>query len=461
MRTIRISLISLTSILILSLIGLLVSNFAEWQKIINVCYFIALLTSVIILILFIVDLKRKRADCPFTLKQDCPYNKISQCPYDTRYCHAFQTNKKTKIRRYIFVGLLIAAIGLYLLSLIIFRNQSIFWRTIETISLSVISAGIVAILIDLPGKMKEYQSYFVDLLSSNEYLKHLDEDGLSNLRQRVTWLQHAQDYPNMPRELLQLDESICRMMRAPYFRRFSQIMILRKQDELIRKRCSVEYTVQNPGANGDTAYVDIGLSNSVIFSSKSLTNDNLLKKEVNDVLKINKFVAYIDGSTIPLNLMPHIRILVYKGKSDNSNYNGEIHLAPLKEYSNKLSPLSAKELSKNKKEASIITEIADSNAIDLFIEFQKELIIKFEYEIVVPSEDKCFSKRLRYPAQEFLLDYSLLEGFDGTTLSGDLIGTLIDSKDISLFQSDDKKRLIFNTKGWLLPKNGVFIVHSN
>ena len=460
MKTKRIVLISLNTILILSLIGLLIGNMVTWPKIVEVCYWIALLTSITILFISLIDLKQKRADCPFTLKQDCPYNKLSQCPYDTRYCHAFQTNKKTKIRRYIFVVLLFVAIILYVLSLIFFHDKNTLWKTIETISLSVISAGIVAILIDLPGKMKEYQSYFVDLLSSNEYLKHLDEEGLSNLRQRVTWLQHAQDYPNMPRELLQLDESICKMMRAPYFKRFSQIMMLTKKDDFIHKRCSVEYTVQNPGANGDTASVDIGLSNSVIFSQKALTIDEILKKEANNILRIHKFVAYIDGSTTAYDLKPHTRILIYKGKSDNSNYNGEIHIAPLKSYSNKLSPLSAKDLAKSKK-YSPITEIADSNEIDLFIKFQKELIIKFEYEIIVPSKDKCFSKRLRYPVQEFLLDYSLLDGFDGITISGDLIGTLIDSKDISLFQSEDKKRLIFNTKSWLLPKNGVFIVHSN
>lgn len=460
MRTKRISLISLIIILILSLIGLLIGNMATWTKLSKVCYCIAFLTSVTILILFIIDLKQKKADCPFTLKRDCPYNKLSQCPYDTKYCHAFQTNKKTKIRRYIFVALLFVATILYVLSLTIFCNGNTLWTTIENISLSVISAGIVATLIDLPGKIKEYQSYFVDLLSSNEYLKHLDEEGLSNLRQRVTWLQHAQDYPNMPRELLQLDESICKMMRAPYFKRFSQIMMLTKKDNFIHKRCSVEYTVQNPGANGDTASVDIGLSNSVIFSQEALTIDEILKKEANNILRIHKFVAYIDGSTTAYDLKPHTRILIYKGKSDNSNYNGEIHIAPLKNYSNKLSPLSAKDLAKNKK-CSPTTEIANSNAIDFFIQFQKELVIKFEYEIVVPSEDKCFSKRLRYPVQEFLLDYSLLDGFDNTTLSGDLIGTLIDSKDISLFQSEDKKRLIFNTKSWMLPKNGVFIVHSN
>ena len=404
-------------------------------------------------------LRKKKAECPFTLKQDCPYDKLSKCPYDISHCHSFHTNKKTKIRRYIFVLIFILSTILFFLSISIFKDNKC-WDIIETLSLSVISAGIVAILIDLPGKMKEYQSYFVELLSSNEYLKHLDEEGLSNLRQRVTWIQHAQDYPNMPRELLQLDEKICKMMREPYFKRFSQIMLLNKTENNIRKRCTVEYTVKNPGADGVTAAVDIGLSSSVIFSTDALKSKAKLINEASDILKINKFIAYIDG-TVPYDLTNHIRILVYEGKSDNSSYNGEIHIAPLKTYSNKLSPLTSTELLKNKKKKKIEIEVADTNAIDFYIEFKKELVIKLEYEILVPAEDKCFSKRLRYPVKYFHLDYSLQDGFENTTLSGELIGTLIDRKDISFFQSEDKKRLTFETRSWLLPKNGVFIVHSN
>lgn len=415
--------------------------------------------SFFLLLLFIIDFKQKRVDCPYSIKQDCPYNKISKCPYDTTHCHAFHNNKKTTIRKYVFIALFVGALVLYFLALEKAEDKAI-WKTIETISLSIISASVVAFLIDLPGKMKEYQSYFVDLLSSSEYLKHLDEDGLSNLRQRVTWLQHAQDYPNMPRELLRLDERICQMMRAPYFKRFSQIMLLSKKDKEITKTCVVEYTVNNPGSDGTSASVDIGLSTSVMFKSNALDKDEDLKKEAERIIKIKKFIAHIDGAS-SYDLTSHIRILVYKGKSDNSNYNGEIHIAPLKEYSNKLSPLNAQKLSSGKKQKSIPIDIAESNAIDLFIEFKKELIIKLEYEIIVPAEDKCFSKRLRYPVKYFHLDYTLQEGFDDTTLSGDLIGTLIDSKDISLFQSKDKKRLTFDTRSWMLPKNGVFIVHSN
>ena len=82
-----------------------------------------------------------------------------------------------------------------------------------------------------------------------------------------------------------------------------------------------------------------------------------------------------------------------------------------------------------------------------------------QYEIKVPVDDICYTKRLRYPVKYFHLDYILNEQIKNFRLTGQLLGTLIDQNDIYIEISDDKKHVCMRTHNWLLPKNGAFIVH--
>lgn len=464
LRTRRVILLVLAFCLVVTTIISLISHYGNKPLTCPLYEYIGLGLSVLLLIFLSYDIDFricfKRTDtkkeCPFMSKNDCPYSTVLDCPYNTSHCKSFPERNKRNIRTYMLWILLVASLTLYIVSVIVIK-QGPFYDIATPICLSIISAIAVAFLIDLPGKMREYQGYFVDLLSSNDYLKQLDDEALSKLRKQITWVQHAKDYPNMPRELIELDERLCNMLREPYFEEFTQIITLTKVNDKIIKHCSVEYTIKNPGRDGRKVSVDIGLSNAVIFSD--INNEELLKSEAAKTLKINKFVAYFDNNENAYNLEPHSRILVYTDVPDNTDYNGEIHIAPLNEYSNKSNPLSIKNLSSTPSEQSVV-EVAKTNKIDFCIEFEQKVVIKFEYEIMVPEKDKCFSKRLRYPVKYFKLDYILGEGFDNVKLSGQLIGTLIDQQNISFYQSKDKKQLSFWTHSWLLPQNGVFIVHS-
>ena len=73
-------------------------------------------------------------------------------------------------------------------------------------------------------------------------------------------------------------------------------------------------------------------------------------EEAKRTIKIKTFIAYIDDKRTAYDLKSQIQILVLKGKNDNSDYNGEIHIAPLSEQSNKSDPLSIKNLTENSRE---------------------------------------------------------------------------------------------------------------
>lgn len=434
------------------------------------CEYIGLVLSILLLIVltysidFTICFKGANAsnkkECPFVSKEDCPYFDKSQCPYETSHCRAHNKTEKRVKRTLAFWGFLIICSLVYLASVFMIKNP-VFSKIADPICLSIISAIAVAFCIDVPGRLEEHQEHFVELLSSSEYLKYLSDDKLTKLRKQITWVQHAKGYPNMPRELIELDEKLCNMLKEPYFEEFTQIVDLTKDGKNVIKHCSVEYTIQNPSMGHNAAAVDVGLSISVVLPPECIKDKELLA-EARKTLSIRKFVAYDENNNM-YNLMPHIRALIYTGITDNTEYNAEIHLAPLKEYSNKNKPLSIKNLIQddNLACATIQFDSSPTDEIDFCIEFEKNMMIKLEYDVVVPENDKCFSKRLRYPVKYFKLDYTLGKGFENTQLSGQLIGTLIDQKNISFYQSKDKKHLSFWTHSWLLPKNGVFIVHSN
>lgn len=471
LKTRRNILLILSACLMLTAISSIIVHNIDGNYTSSACEYIGLFLSILLIFFltynidFIICLrsnaKSDKKECPFLSKEDCPYFDKLQCPYDTSHCRAH--NKKGKrLKRTLAFGIcLVFCFLLYLASVVFIEDESIS-KIIEPICLSVISAFAVAIFIDVPGRLKEHQEHFVELLSSNEYLKYLNDGELTKLRKQITWVQHAKDYPNMPRELIELDEKLCNMLKEPYFEEFTQIVDLTKEEDKITKHCSVEYTIQNPSKDKKAASVDVGLSISVMLPPECIDNEDKLSEEARKVLHISKFVAYDDKNNT-YNLMPYIRALIYTGVTDNTEYNAEIHLAPLHEYSNKSNPLSIKNLTQLDDTTNVKPTFEKStiDQIDFCVEFEESMVIKFEYDVVVPEKDKCFSKRLRYPVKYFKLDYTLGQGFEDTKLSGQLIGTLIDQKNISFYQSADKKHLSFWTHSWLLPKNGVFVVHSN
>lgn len=487
-KALRISLYVCTSLLLLFAILLIINMYHELQWFLPWGYWLIAAVNLITLVVFVFysDRISKKANpvprverisraCTCTTKEECTYSSRENCPYEKTNCVAFSSHKrKLNYRRLLlFMILVISAIVFFCL----IKKDTPVAEIIRTLCVSLFAAILIAFLIDMPGKMKEYQEYFVNLLSSNDYLNHLDDDALSKLRNRIIWVLHAKDYPNMPKSIIKLDEQLCIMLRRPFFKTFNQSVKLLKTTKNngafyeITKQCNVVYKVINPGRWNNPVSVDIGLSNAVLIESSILNDDEQLKQEAQRILQIKTFKAYIDDDPTPYDLLPYIRIVVMR-KEDSSGYNAQIHLATTMSgetqvnYSNKDNPLSTSNMEhrSSKSEPNGATSIpadivGSTHNIDLFLEFKKQVIIEFDYDIIVQESDHCFTKMLRYPVKYFNLNYSLGEGFNDSLLTGMLIGTLIDPPDLTTNLSKDKKTIRFVTHSWLLPKNGVFIAH--
>lgn len=445
---------------------------------------IALTSTLLVFVILIFDVNFRlllktnkdnphKEKCRYKTSRDCPYVDIKTCPYETNGCKKRQ-HKHRSPRPFILMALFIISLGLCALSMITSNskiivinndNIKIAIEIFAPLASSMLAAILAAYLIDMPGRMNEYQNYFVELLSSNEYLKQLSDDDLSNLREHITTLQHEKDFPNMPKGLVKLDEQIFQMLRKPYFKDYTQIVSLEKaadKPDTIIKKGTIEYTAHNPGRKDSPVTMNIGMSNDVMFPDDAIANGEKMEELAKGIFKINKFVISFDNDNDYIDLKPYISVVTDKVQENELAYNGSIHLAPLKEngYSNYDKPFTKASFKERKQSKEVEYRHNDKNEqADLFVKFRDKIKIRLEYQTEIPVDDICFTKRLRYPVKHFLLDYSLGQNMSEYSLTGQILGTLIDQPDITRNLSADKHKITLKTQNWLLPKNGVYVVH--
>lgn len=476
MRRRRWNIVLLIAIALSIVISLFVDS--EWN-ICLICRFVSLaLLAVFAFVNFgwdklkwyVISQIKKKQSCPCNTKEDCPYGELDECIYDTSSCRVFTKDKKayrktTMVTVLFMISLVITIIGElamgngnFLNSIEDAWNLKMVLRILQPIVNSFIAAVFVSYVIDIPTRMKEYQSYFVELLSSSDYLKKMTEKELTELRKKVTWLLHIKDFPHMPKKLIDMDETFCNMLKKPFYKEYSQTVTLEKdgQGNNLVKTVNIEYIAFNPQHESQAISMDISFSNSLKFDGEV----NI--ESAKTMFKLNKLICTIDDREQEFNLLPFVRIGVSKEKKDGQMYNGRIVLMPKDGITNKETPLSMSVVETGNNQNTEVTyddSIEESGKAHLFMSFCDKLKIRMQYVVCVPESDTSYTKRLRYPAKYFHLDYSLGASVSNYTLVGQILGTLIDQPDISIELSEDQKRVSMRTHNWLLPKNGAVIVH--
>lgn len=418
---------------------------------------------------------RPKAPCPYYTAEECTHSDPSECIYDTSVCHIHKTNSKKLLKRIAIGFFLFLSASITILAELVSEKQG-FWlflhqnydahtilKILQPISNALIAAIVVYFLIDIPGRLKEYQHFFVDLLSSEKYLKVMGEKKLTQLRKDVTKQLHIKDFPNMPRGLIDIDERFCEMLKHPYFKTYTQTTTVFKdenEDGMIKKNIRVEYVAYNAHGSNRPTIFDIGIANSLYFKDGEDIVDRAKKLFKLKSFKI-LFDKDVDNDEIEIDLMPYIRIGVADEQKDGFPYNGRVVLMPQDDnYSNKKNPLEKDKSNTNNKTQSIEYEkLKESALAGLYVRFSDKIKVKFEYEVFVPDNDISYTKRLRYPVKYFTLDYSLDNSVENMSLVGQILGTLIDQPHIITEMNVKKTRICLRTTNWLLPKNGAVVVH--
>lgn len=400
-------------------------------------------------------------DCTFLSKEECPYSSIKDCPHNTSHCCAFKQEPRNKWKINLLALVLIVSLVVYVITFFIVLPGEVSVDIIKSICLSVFVASVMAFLVDIPGKMKEYQSYFVDLLSSNEYLKQMDESALMDLRAKITWILHSKDIPNMPKGLIDLDGELCDMLRKPFFRDYSQINDVRCTGDEFVKTIKTQYSAFNPYGFSHPVIMDIGLGIEMIIPEPNVYDDDAsLQAFVEDKLSIKRFCIIFDDRKEEVDLRPYVQI-VYKrhgrgewsGNQDSRRV--QIHLINKDENRPVLSDII---VDNNQQKSDISVKLDENRTYSrLDCEIKNKIQVELDYIIKVTNKDKLFSKKLRYPVKYLYFEYAFDKDSD-YEIDGQLIGTMIDPSDRLINVSEDRKRITMRTNAWLLPRNGVVVV---
>jgi len=388
--------------------------------------------------------------CPYYDIFHCPYGTIEECPKIKKNCHHLSQYAKVKNRKYEKNHFLLIILFLSGLLVALFTHIFITYydiniefikdilNVINALSLSLMGAVIIASVIEIPFKIKEFKSLIIDAFTSEEYLKKLNEEKLSSLRKTITNLLHKKDVPNMPKGLIELDQKICDLLKEPYYKVYRQINKCSIKGDNIQKNCSIDFTMHNPYNTNRPITADIGFL-QLIYLEKS--------QNISEVFQILSFKISIDKNK-EVDLKDIVKLHTSDLNIKADSYNKKLYIT-----TKNGEKLSQDRLSKQVNEYA--NEI-EHNSENLYVIFTDKIHVTLEYSLEVPSKDNHFTKRMKYPVKYFRLDYSI----DDTSMKlyGQLIGTLMDQSNITSRYSDERNSISIETFNWLLPQNGVFVV---
>lgn len=292
------------------------------------------------------------------------------------------------------------------------------------IAISAIASLIISRAIDLPAKLREYETSFLNALSSNRYINTLHKDQLKRLRTDVTNALYSKTSPNMAKGLIDLDADICDLLDNVYCVRYRQTVICSEDTTnkgMVIKKNRVEYELVNPHQ---------GEINEKIY----FTN---LYRKLDDKDDISKY-------------FPRFEVKLFK----KENLQGEYE--PMPELNN-YGLIDGPKPDSESEFYNARVDFADkeSKNIGYSVHFKYMLKVVISFTIVVPEDDICFTKRVKVPTCNFRVDYSY--DSKNVKLYGQLFGTNIDQSEVSVNNMGDNK-ISLETSQWLLPKDGAIVV---
>lgn len=379
--------------------------------------------------LFDKSKKSETRTCNFTNLSECPYASVDECKFNKKNCFRKKkapifTFTTLKILVVILVGLLITLVSIYLDANVKFTGSHLVFGALSSIAVSLIAGAVLAWMIDIPSKLKEYENSIVNALVSNNYLKSLDEERLTQLRKDVTEQLHKVNVPCMARGLIDIDQKICNLLKQPYYTRYRQTVVCKKDEEngVIVKHHTIDYKLINPYSVNSKATEYISIANLVLSNGK----DNMKDKAITDV---------------------RIRCIIDDGQAKNLSSEIEFDSSSVDSretfYDTKVELVAKNDSYKGDKKG-------------LKIEFDKSLEVKMSYDIVVDKDDISFTKRLRHPAKNFRLDYTF-ETTSPIKIFGQLFGTELKQSDF-LIRYPLPNSVSLESFEWLLPDNGAIVV---
>jgi len=337
---------------------------------------------------------------------------------------------------------------------------------IMALTASGIAGLLVALLVDMPQLVRNFQDTLTNALGSNEYLEELPKEKLDVLRAQTVHALHKKS-PRVPSSFLQLDDELCGLISAPYYDYLNESIVvghkgkyadLLKLDgenqpevsavegDFLKKDVLLEYSIKNPGQGTDAEakiglrkYLDLpegcDIESSYVFKFFEVTIDDDETHDICQALIVERCKVLSGRVGSDPNTMTYDTIVRTSIRNDiilDKESIKKLEIAKGVEYTNK--------------------DIDSKH--DITVRFKDSVRVRVAYKQIFPVADSHYTRRLKYSAKHYMLSYTCEDEFK---LHGQIIGTLIKQSDMSIIKNNDNN-LTMICRSWLLPKNGAFIV---
>lgn len=339
---------------------------------------------------------------------------------------------------------------------------------------SVIAGAVVTLFTDIPSLINSFKGLMIHSFTTNSYLNALDRNQLRSVKQEV--VKNLNKGKNLPESLLQLDAKLGSTFDQAYYSYFNEIVCCHQKgdfqsvyakmieeedqcdhdvntsakddnEEYVLKDIENEFEILNP--DNDESIVDIGLRKSL---------DLPKGRKMEEMFKLQEFVVKIDDSE-PVDLSVKVETFqkksVTRSSPETMTYDSTLGMVVPNLEDRYLTASNIANYKKKKDPIQFDNKEQDSPS-EINVKFKNSIKVKLRFRLIVSTRDSHFTRRMRYSAQSFFIQYS---SEDNVLIHGQVLGTLVSQDKVSILQSDNKRNFItIQCRDWLLPGNGIFIV---
>lgn len=267
---------------------------------------------------------------------------------------------------------------------------------------------------DLPFMREYFRKSILDLLVGDEYLSSLDKSRLQILRKNCTDRIYIEGTKHFDKSLLELDESITKLLAEPYISNYRcDVVCTKLADGMIQKVISIKTWYTNPSSKK----ADLEFKAKIwLFSSADRPNV--------DVFKVTKLKVKIDGNGED-DLTSQVKYTCQANKDSSAGYDLQVSV--------------------NKEDGTPFKW-----------EYESSLELEIEDVRLVPEHDNIFIKRIsEHPVKSYRINY-VVNNMD-CKLDGTCFGTLaqVSSGEIRVVRQENS--ISIESFSWLLPGNGLII----
>lgn len=308
---------------------------------------------------------------------------------------------------------------------------------IRDIGIAVFSAALITLAIELRNVLDFAKKSLVKALTSNAYLESLGVQGLLRIKEhcnQLIWQKrgHRED-ANLNQSLTKLEAEIADELSNPFYEFY---------------RLTIDCTEIN--LETELKFKDMGIPPNTKAIKKTLqTHFKIINPKVKEEEEELKF-------SVNLYCPDYITDTSLLNTIDRASYKSDLH-KDWKECTNDIKYFENSDYKPSSKPTYNKQFYVKKNSEKPFvINYNNEVEVKIEETRYVLASDAIYTRKMNKPSKSTLIIYTYHS--DKITLKGDCFGTLKQSSD-EVTISENINSVIIESRAWLLPGNGISIVH--